>query len=514
MYPVFAFCWSALFIGAAVLAPTSWALRRNWSDVQALGLGLIVPAVAAWIVVFAYLADPAFGVALRWLVLILIVIWASTEIRKRMIAGPSLVSPLVPLAAPALASFFFGGVLLIWAFAVGAEGDVLAAAATRFSHDLPTDNQLPLMFAEYARAGAIPSPMSGDWLGSDRPPLQSGFHLLFGAPAGDAEVRWAYQIVSTLAQTWAALGAFVLALALFGSRRASWLAGAAVALCPLFIIHGVYVWPKLLPAGLLCVTASLFFTPQFTQSRHTIRAALLAGVAAGLAMGAHGATAFTLLGFSLVAVLLHRFPSPRFIFAGVGAFAACYAPWRFYQVFVDPPGDRLLKWHLANTPQVTDQGLVSALRQSLSEVSALDYIYGRWVNVSQLIRNPLDHLMLKLDILSATDPAGLVNHVRALDFFVWSYGLGVFAPFLWLSPLALLSPRTRSLFLATAAALVIWAVLIFEPGQAITHQGSYFPQMAAMALIVGAIGRHAWPVAAILLVLQTGFSLLVYLHVT
>lgn len=70
--------------------------------------------------------------------------------------------------------------------------------------------------------------------------------------------------------------------------------------------------------------------------------------------------------------------------------------------------------------------------------------------------------------------------------------------------------RTRSLALAAMLGLGLWAVLIFEPGQAITHQGGFFPQLAVVALVVGALGRYAWACAAVLVLLQAGFTLLVY----
>ena len=52
--------------------------------------------------------------------------------------------------------------------------------ANNFRHNLPIDYRIPLMLAEAIRAGELLT--FGDWLGSDRPPLLTGFILVFSPP--------------------------------------------------------------------------------------------------------------------------------------------------------------------------------------------------------------------------------------------------------------------------------------------------------------------------------------------
>jgi 4-amino-4-deoxy-L-arabinose transferase-like glycosyltransferase len=476
-------------ISAAILAVsilgTAMRLHRDGRDaVLCLAAGMVVSALAGWICIFAFVIGPALGVVSQFAMLAGLgwLFW-----RER--AGLTDSDTVRHLLAPVAGALLVGVVLLMVTFSTTDASSYLSAAAQAYSHQLPNDNELPYLFAEMLRIGDLRSPMIGDWLSSDRPPLQTGMVLLYGLPFfADGSVLY-YQVVSTLLQTYALLGAYILIRALGGGQAAAWAGAALLAASPVFLIHSVYVWPKLLPAGLLCVTAAVFFTARLEASRDRVSVGLLAGLAAGLAMGAHGATAFALVGFVVAALLLHRIPSFGYSVAGLATFAATYLPWTLYQRFVDPPGNRLLKWHVGGSIGVDDRGVIETLVESLRQLPAADWFYGRLTNLERIVSDPVARLIDPAKLAFASDPAALANHLRATDFFHWSSGLGVAAPFIFALPLALVFGATRSLAMATVAALVVWAVLMFAPGGAITHQGSLFPQIAAFSLIAYAAHR-------------------------
>lgn len=495
----------AVILAVSITGPAAALYRRGVNGVLALGAGMTASALAAWLCFFAFVAHPAFGTAVQLLMLagFAWLLWS----HRAVYAGSEARADIM---APVLGALSVGILLLLITFGSGQHADYLIMAATAYSHPLPDDNQLPFVFAEMIRSGELRSPMRGDWLSSDRPPLQTGMVLLYGPPGISGGSVLFYQTVSTLAQTWALIGCYVLARSLGAGRVAGWMAFALAAASPLFLVHAVFVWPKLLPAGLVCVTAALFFTRTLADVRLRASAGALAGLAAALSFGAHGATAFVLIGFALTALALHRIPSFAFSAAGLATFAASYLPWTLYQHFVDPPGNRLLKWHVGGSIPVDDRGVLETLVDSLRDVSAANWLYGRLLNLEQIVSDPWARFTAPVRLLLADDRAAMAEHLRAVDFFHWSAGLGLVAPILLLLPVALLLPGTRPLAAAIAASLLVWAALIFDPGGAVTHQGSFFPQLAVFALVGYAASQVGWRFAAILAGLQLVALALVY----
>lgn len=475
---------SATILAVSILGPGMRLHREGRDAVMCLAAGMVASALAGWVCMFAFVIEPALGVVfqfaglagLGWL------FWRE----RACLSDPETLRHLV---APTAGALGVGIALLIVTFSTADPAGFFRLAAEAYSHALPNDNEIPYVFAEMLRVGELRSPMIGDWLSSDRPPLQTGMVLLYGLPFfADGSILY-YQAVSTLLQTYALIGVYVLIRTLGGGRASAWAGAALLAASPLFLIHSIYVWPKLLPAGLLCVTAAVFFTSRLEGFRDRASIGLLAGLAAGLAMGAHGVTAFALVGFAVTAVALHRIPSLAYSLTGLAAFATAYLPWILYQRFVDPPGDRLLKWHLAGSVEIDDRGLIEALVESLRQISTADWLYGRLVNIERIVSDPISRLTSPFRLPFLSDPTVLAAHLRAIDFFHWSSGLGVAAPLIFALPLALFFDATRSLAMAIIAALLVWAGLTFEAGGTITHVGSMFPQVGAFALIAYAAHR-------------------------
>ena len=73
-------------------------------------------------------------------------------------------------------------------------------------------------------------------------------------------------------------------------------------------------------------------------------AGILAVALATLSMLAHGGTAFALLALAPFVYLERRRITARSVILCAAAAAALYLPWTLFQHFVDPPGNRLIKW--------------------------------------------------------------------------------------------------------------------------------------------------------------------------
>jgi hypothetical protein len=105
-------------------------------------------------------------------------------------------------------------------------------------------------------------------------------------------------------------------------------------------LNTVYPWPKLLAGAcaLGCAAAVLWRRP------------VVAGVLGGLALLAHGAALFALVG--LVPWAVTRLGLRALV--AVAVLGSVYAPWYAFSKIVDPPGDRLVKWHFAGATDPHD----------------------------------------------------------------------------------------------------------------------------------------------------------------
>jgi hypothetical protein len=456
-----------------------------------LALG-VIGYLAFWLALASY---PVFGLV-KVLVLAGLIAWCGVVAwRYRPGDHRWLIEPLL-----------FAALFVVIVLALGLSGggfaDPTSTATARFTPALPRDNEIPFAVANALRFGRLPSPLFGDWLASDRPPLQSGLYLLLFLRNGIV----GYQIVASWLQATFLFGvwAVVTAAGLGAVRRR--LALLACCLLPVALINTFFVWPKLLAAGyLLGVFALVLCHKPATAAEQRASGVLIGGLAA-LAMLSHGSSAFGLIGFAVAVLVFRSWPSLRSMVHGTLALLALYAPWMLYQRFVDPPGSRLLKWHLAGVVDVDGRSFGQALRDSYAALSWPDYLGGRLANLEMLL-GPWPASLRDLFALGfgGTTPADLL---RKLDFFYLAPSLHGFALAVPLAlaclPLVPASQRAIALrmLVAVVATLASFALLMFIPGSAVNHQGTYATQpLIAIFVMVVLSSRTPWP-AALFVALQ------------
>jgi hypothetical protein len=206
--------------------------------------------------------------------------------------------------------------------------------------------------------------------------------------------------------------------------------------------------------------------------------------------------------------------------------AAVYLPWTLYQTFFDPPGDRLLKFHLAGVEQVDSRPFSRAIADAYGALTFQQIKANKAANFATATADGWNYLRGVADfpaILTAQSSdrnpraAALANSLRAEAFFHIGPCLG----FLMAGPLALLAGvgrRFRSkewraaclLWLLAAASIVVWCLLMFGPGRTILHAGSYAVVLFAMAGSVLALRAVSAWLAAFIALLQIGLNFLVY----
>ncbi len=391
---------------------------------------------------------------------------------------------------------------ILWLFRTELPIDKLAA--NRFI-GLPVDNEIPRLFAERLIRGESPRELIGDWLSSDRPPLQTGLILLVYPMA--ALLRLPIDVLGQCTGMWFHLlwipAIWAVVRMWGGSRGLSSLVIALMCTGATPVLYTLYVWPKLGAAALVIGTFLIYFAPgERTAGRLAIAAAL---AAAGWL--AHGGVAFSLIGLAVLALITSRL-RPLPIAAGVLTFLVLATPWIAYQKLYEPPGDRLLKWHIAGVIPIDERSFGETVKQAYGDLT--------WEQIWALKRANFDYVFQRgreawLDF----SPAGLPGR-RSREFYhlfavqgLWNVGwIGLF----WLGwmefrrrktaraalPVSLDAPLFSRSLAWSILSLAGWLLLMFGPGTTSIHQGTLvLPLLMSASCMVLARCIHPFLLAAL-----------------
>ncbi len=422
-----------------------------------------------------------------------------------------------PLGLMAVVGLFYLCVTYAVALGYSAENQPRARFLDRY---LPHDNLIPLSLAEalyngYGARGAG----GGGWQSSDRPPLQAGIFLTqrpLAAPPAFAPGLHYEVLACALQCSWIpALWALLRGLGLSPVRVHTAL--GLLTFSGFLMVNSVFAWPKLL-AGALAVFAVTLVLGGVGAGTSPVRVAAVGG-AGGLAVLAHGGAAFTLIALAGMLLLPRYYPGIGRLALGAAAFAALLAPWLAYQRGYDPPGDRLVKVHIAGAARLDDRGTWRVLADSYREAGLARTVRNKWENLRVLFaENPA---AVYGDLPGggwATRFAGL----RRREFHNLFFALGVlnvgWLPlWRWLRHRRPNVPAPRPggsvgpVMLFGAWNVGLWVLLMFGPGTTVVHQGPY----AAFLLLFGvlAVGVAMLPPRALgcAALLQVGWFAFVWL---
>jgi hypothetical protein len=427
---------------------------RAWATILA-GSG-VAGALSFW----AWFLHPAIGFSLS-----LGLLGASIALLTRR---PAQRAPLSPEVAFPLIT---GAVLVVALTSVGyVRGGVpLGAGGVAQRYWAQIDNAIPKLFADRLASRAPLRPLLfGDWQSSDRPPLQAGMALLVRPVSGAGEP--AYQYLGTAVQALWIPALWALLRILHLSHRRILTVVLLTATTGAVFLNTVYTWPKMLAASF--TLAALAVLLESATAPHSAMATLC-GACLGLSLLAHGAAAFGALGLGPAVWRVRHRMSPSNAIAAGAALILLLGPWMAYQRLYDPPGDRLLKWHLAGVPQPDERPLLEAFSDQYRALGPAGLVSHKAHNVAALIATP-----------------DLWNHWPAATR--WSRSLGgqlraaqasslLFAPGVLLVGLWPLLRRRRSpgdhplaeLGRFVAVSTCSWALLMFggQSSRTIIHQG-------------------------------------------
>jgi hypothetical protein len=471
------------------------AMRRGLRSVPLLlAIALAASGIAAMLAFWAYYADPTIGQATAFLIVLGSIQGIVLSRPDRLDRGV-LRELAVPAALWALGSAF----VLLLGFLHGGTDQPLAMATTRFSHQLPTDNEIPRFFADwYFHHGhsGTPPPFA-DWLSSDRPPLQVGY-VLAQRPFGWDDAGLHYQVLGVVVQQLWIVGIWALLCAARLRPLARGLAIFAAMVSDIAIVHGFFVWPKLIAAAFVLGALAMVLSEDWPRLRRSPYAAVLFASLCALAMLAHGASAFGLIPLLIIGAL-RGLPSWRWLGIAALVGVVLLGPWSAYQRFADPPGNRLLKWQIGGSLAIDERGTLATIADGYRDAGLDGTLQNKWGNVTKLVGQK----EVEGAVRAASDDIGeghwglALASLRLPRFFSLLPLLGM----LLVAPIAMLFARARGRpdgpewrfalisFAFCGLACAIWALLMFgEPDSSTTiHVGSLaVPLLAICACVVGA----------------------------
>jgi hypothetical protein len=396
------------------------------------------------------------------------------------------------------------------------------------------DEMIPLRFAQaLASDGPLRGPLlslSGGWQFSDRPPLQAAVLLAFWPLMKFGHSCIVSQAVGTMLQVQWIVALAALGAALGWGRRRTAFVLLLIGLSGVAYYNCTYVWPKLLAAALALAAAAPLAAAWRRRRALTNLEIVLSASAAALSMLAHGSTGFSLVPVALLALGSRRFTNVRTVGLAVLLAAALYLPWSAYQKYVDPPGDRCLKWMFTGKTEVNELSLGQCFREVYSHITLRQWLASRaWGLVYLVSSLELDVNLIRCagGILDpqrhATEPfsyvyfcqptdlayntktlAALLRYDQVEQIFRALGVLNIAWPLLvWrlVRRRRLGSPGLGLLLLGTGMGLVLWWLLVFHPQALIIRNSSYamlLGLMAAAALVVYDLPRRLrWLVAGL-----------------
>ncbi len=447
-------------------AVTLWlAARRSCSATRALMLTIVTSATLGYIAFWVYFGSRLAGRIFSWSIIAGSVCVVLALLRHPPASRELARGMRVPFGYVLITGIFYSCLLFLSKdpFTTGAE-----YANDRFFRETrPGDNQIPLIFAEriYARQPLRPF-CCNDWLSSDRPPLQAGILLLQRPLKPFGNVRLNYELLGIGLQCLWISGVWVLLESIRAPARRMNVVLAFLIFSGFWFYNSVYVWPKLLAATFVLFALSILLQIAVERRAPTWFETALTGLSFGLAIMAHPGSVFSVPGLALVAIWNRRFLSPAKILAGVLTLGLFVAPWIAYQKLYDPPGNRLLKMHLAGVGPIDSRSTWQAIKDRYGGLDAKAILTYKWANLKTLV-GPHPFLV------GRSEPSRVAQRE-----YVWN-ALGILnvgwvvAAFCLVRRRVAALPHSGLLLGIALLNLLVWSLVLIGPGYTLTEHGSY-----------------------------------------
>ena len=446
----------------AIFFRRCWAIHDGFMLILSVMFSALIGYITFWVYFFNQSLGLVFSYSLLFVVLICSIYCLLFRRKESLKAILS-----TDIFVPGIVMFLTG--LFYLAIAYMAEPNL--GLPERFSQDpigwrllIGGDNILPQLFAEKLFHGEDPRSLFFDWLSSDRPPLQAGIVLVQRPIMFSADLSY-HALATVLQCSWVVAMWALCRTAEISVNRISWVMAFSI-FSGFFLYNTVYVWPKLLAGALVIFAFSLILESALKWQKIPRIHLCLIAMAMALGLLAHGGVVFTFPAIFFMLVLPKLFPGFRNALIAFSLFVFLMTPWTAYQKLYDPPGNRLVKWHLAGVRSIDQRSSLQTIFDAYKALSVSKIFHNKWENMKVLLGAPAT--------VSRWRPKEFFHIFRSLNVLNigWIFfGLGLFFKRFrrWYDANSALS----ILLLASLGNLAIWTLVLFGPGQTIVHHGSY-----------------------------------------
>ncbi len=487
-----------LFLLPGLLISYYLKLHLRLGEAYTLITGVGLSALLGYCAFWAYFAQQQYGVIFSVAILSAAAIVFAASLLRRDFRDFLLG---VDVAVPTLLMLLVGVLYIALLLSMGSTSSAHDLARGRFITVVHGDNAFPMIFSEGLYRGLKLGPVRlGNFLSSDRPPLQAGLLLmqrpLMGIIPGFKEFQ--YQVLGTVAQvSWVPAVWTICRLARLPLPRLA-LVFCFCTFSGFFLFNSVHVWPKMLAGALTVLAVCCVLERPRADQRHSYSRLLVIGGAVALGLLSHGGSVFPSLLLLALLVLPGRFPGLGRVLAGIAVFACLMGPWVAYQKLYDPPGNRLVKWHLGGVKNTDDRSSLAAITEAYRSISPQEVVQHKLANFSALVWQEGD----RVDGYGFIDRGdiSMASVLRSQEFLhvFWALGLLNLGWLLLAASLKVARLRrkgfawARGSLVFSLCALLLWTLAMFGPGTTHIFQGSHATMIllfTGLAMMVTSVHR-------------------------
>ncbi|PCE25225.1 hypothetical protein BWP39_11925 [Paraburkholderia acidicola] len=392
-------------------------------DVDAFGAGMIGVGIAGMIVFSAAAINPVLARATGVAILassIWLCAWGFAKGDLRTVWNQHRTALTLWLAAAMCLTSFVAG--------IDNGGGRWAVNAMFSPLSWSTDNENPIVFAQ-ALAHSYGPMLAGPWFLDDRTPLLTVLLIipqtLFIEPIAELVGSDFVYNADGIAGI-AILTMWIPVVAWFATKievRHRTFFVALVLLSPFALFNTLYIWGKMLGAGYILLAVGLMLSVPVDPDRPRSNLSLIPSALA-LSYLAHSGNAIAAIAFLIVFFPVLRVRDWRILLVGTLLALAVMAPWQIWTTFVQPHGNALTRFQLANDVGF-DHRAKSVLTSMLETLRATGW--GKWFQMKRFSFHLLGDVPGNVVLYRPIDnrsPSWLGNQ-RAKDFAVLARTVGI-----------------------------------------------------------------------------------------
>jgi hypothetical protein len=396
-----------------------------------------------------------------------------------------------------------GGVLLTMGSGMlyGGWDDPIHTSSTRYlKNTLPADNNMPALHAERILEAFPVVPYFMEQQSSDRPPLQASALIAISAFTWDSDIQ--HTVAGILLQSIIIPCLYLLLRSIDLPRWLAVMLTLVFIFTGNFLAHSFYTWPKLLPTACLIILLSLLYAKNLEPFQKSPFWAALTGTVTALAMLGHGGSFFALIPIYGIWVLSHPADRLKKGFFAFIPFCLLMGMWFWYQKVWDPPGDGMLKWHLAGYIYPTEAPFFTILKQQYAQLDLQTWLAGKQESLKSMVGDPTMLRAAFNPIVLTEGFAGL----RTESFYRLFVSLGICNLGWLLVPIIFFKQSAACVFIRRMLPMwlfgvVFWWLVMFIPGSTAIHHGSFlFPVLGIVlpSLLISQSNRYLFILFALL----------------